>query len=211
MEKLKAELNSKVEKILHVYILAQDAYLYTEYFHNPNTVEEKNLVYNSPHSSSLKFIMHLMFRSLITEVSKLYKTGGQERFSIVAFISSLSPSGHFRKIGISLEDIQRWRQCIENNEDVISKVLMLRDKVYAHTDDPLKDYSDIELTFLNIKALLDLAAEILKEIYRVVFDTDLRLHSPAFERNRFGILELLAKGEKQRVEQIYRECFPKRN
>ena len=73
MKQLKAELSTKLEKILHIYILAQDAYLYTEYFHNPDTISEKKLVYNSPHSSNLKFIMHLMFRGLITEVSKLYK------------------------------------------------------------------------------------------------------------------------------------------
>src|SRR5215218_136871 len=97
MEKLKTELSAKLERILHVYILAQDAYLYTEYFHNPNTDDERSLVYNSPHASNLRFIMHLMFRSLITEVSKLYKNTGQEKFSIVAFVNSISPSGHFRK------------------------------------------------------------------------------------------------------------------
>jgi hypothetical protein len=208
MTNLKIELSTKLEKILHIYVLAQDSYLYTEYFHNPDTEEEKKLVFNSPHSSNIKFIMHLMFRNLITEVSKLYTA--REKFSIIAFVSSLSPSGHFRKFDISPQYILHWNESFKQNQDIISNVLLLRDKVYAHTDDPLKKYFDTELTFKNIKALLDLAAEILKEIYRVVLDTDLLLRSPTFDRERFVMLKLLAKAERQRVEDIYKKYFPNR-
>lgn len=210
MTKLRDELNLKLEKILRIYILAHDAYLYTEYFHNPKTEQERNLVISSPHSSNLRFIMHLMFRSLVTEVSKLYKNSGHEKYSIYSFIESLSPTGHFRKIGISIEHINKWRECLTENQEVISTVLLLRDKVYAHTDDPLKNYSNVELSFKNIKVLLELAAEILKEIYRDVFNTDLLLDSPTFDRDMFSILELIAKAEKLRVDEIYQKYYSER-
>ena len=209
MSKIKNELNSKLERILSIYTLAKEAYLYTEYFHNPETKDEKNLIHDSPHSSHLRFIMHLMFRALITEVSKLFKNSGQEKYSLIAFVHSLAPSGHFRKFGISPQYLQRWHQCIEENQQIISKVLILRDKVYAHADDPLKSYSDVDLTFKNVKTLLDLAAEILKEIHKVVLDIDLRLDSAIFDSERFRVLTLLAKAEKQRVDEIYMKYFSK--
>jgi hypothetical protein len=58
MENLKKELEDKLLKISHVYILAQEAYLYTEYFPNPDTQEELDLVIKSPHRSHLSTIMH---------------------------------------------------------------------------------------------------------------------------------------------------------
>lgn len=205
MSKLRDELKTKLEKILHVFILAQDAYLYTEYFHNPESQAEKDLVIRSAHSSNLRFIMHLMFRSLVTEVSKLYKNTGQEKFSIISFVEALSPAGHFRKIGVPVPHIEKWKRCLAENQPTIDKIILLRDRVYAHTDDPTKNYSGTELSFRDIKRLLDLAAEILQEIYRDVFDTDLLLDSPTFDRDRFSLLKLVAKAEKQRLEEIFQK------
>lgn len=41
------EFKKKLSTISHVYIIAQEAYLYTEYFHNPNTKEELDFVVKS--------------------------------------------------------------------------------------------------------------------------------------------------------------------
>ena len=201
MENLKQELQTKLEKILHVYIFAQDGYLYTEYFHNPDTKEELDLVTNSPHRSNLSVIMHMMFRTVIIEVSKLYSHSENDKFQLESFINSLSPSGHFRKIGISTTHIEIWRQLLIDSKSVIDNILLLRSKLYAHTDNPMTNYTKVDISFKEIKTLLDIAVQILTNIYHDVFDTGLLMDSPTFDRQRFGILKLLAKAEKERQEE----------
>lgn len=202
MESLKKALGIKLEKILHVYIFAQEAYLYTEYFHNPQTKEELNLVTNSPHTNNLSTIMHLMFRTAIVEVSKLYSRSENDKYQLASFINSLSPSGHFKKVGVSIEYIEMWKNVLVENKSLIDNILKIRSKLYAHTDNPMKNYNDIDISFKEIKTLLDIAAQILTNIYLEIFDTELSIDSPTFDRERFGILKLLAKAEKERQADI---------
>lgn len=59
-----------------------------------------------------------------------------------------------------------------------------------------------EITFSKIQILLDIARDILTNIYLNVFDSGMSLEFPTFKRERFIILKLLAKAEKERQEQL---------
>jgi hypothetical protein len=205
----KNELEIKLEKIFHVYMFAKEAYLYTEYFHNPDSTEESSLVHNSTHSSDISLISHLMFRALVVELSKLYRTNESEndKFQLEKFIKSLNPSGHFRSIGVPTEYVLDWQDLIQKQRKTIDNLLYLRDKIYAHTTNPLKDYSHIEISFQELKQLLNLAEKIIKSIYQKVFDTEVDTESISFNRNRFTLLKVAADGEKQRIEEITKRFF----
>nr|WP_288837590.1 hypothetical protein [uncultured Flavobacterium sp.] len=205
MEKLRAELNFKLKCITHVYMGAQDAYLYTEYFHNPSTKDELNLVVKSVHSSSISVIMHLMFRTLIVEISKLYSQSKNDRFQLGSFVNSLSHTGHFAKIGVEPRYIERWTVLLADNRPIIQNIRTLRNKLYAHTENPMAPYGDIDITFKQIKTLLEIASEIITCIYRDVFDADIQLSSPSFDRERFSLLKLLVKAENSRLSDIYKK------
>lgn len=49
---IKEELKTKLSTISSVFIIAQDAYLYTEYFHNPNTYTRSSPLYIGKKSGS---------------------------------------------------------------------------------------------------------------------------------------------------------------
>jgi hypothetical protein len=72
MENFKIELKEKLDKISSIYIFTQEVYLYAEYFHHPGTEDELSLFSESVHSIHLRFIAHIMFRTLINEISKLF-------------------------------------------------------------------------------------------------------------------------------------------
>ena len=184
---------------------AQDAYLYTEYFHNPSTKDELNLVVKSVHSSSISVIMHLMFRTLIVEISKLYSQSKNDRFQLGSFVNSLSHTGHFAKIGVEPRYIERWTVLLADNRPIIQNIRTLRNKLYAHTENPMASYGDIDITFKQIKTLLEIASEIITCIYRDVFDADIQLNSPSFDRERFSLLKLLVKAENSRLNDIYKK------
>jgi hypothetical protein len=203
MNAKKEELGKKLEQVLHVYMFAQDAYLYTEYFHNPSSKEELELVMNSPHSPELSVIMHLMFRTLVVETSKLFSRSDNDKFQLTKFIESLSSNGYFGDLGISKEQIEKWEYRLEKSNETINETLLLRDKIYAHTENPLADYSEIDISFKKIKHLLDLAKDIISNVYSELFDTGVIFDSPTFDKERFGILTLLAKAEAQRTKEIF--------
>ncbi|ULQ51745.1 hypothetical protein [Flavihumibacter fluvii] len=199
---IKPQLLEKLDKISRVYIFAQEAYLYTEYFHKPDTKEELELVTNSAHASEISVIMHLMFRTLIVEVSKLFSRSTNDRYQLNIFIESLTQNGHFREINISPEMIELWRSNIQVKEYIINNIIVLRDKIYAHTDNPMKKYAEVDITLNQIASLLEIAKEIICYIYTNVFSTTFLTDSPTFDRERFTLLKLLAKAESNRLGDI---------
>lgn len=203
MASIRKELEEKLEKILRVYVFAQETYLYTEYFHNPKTQDELDFVTKSAHSSEVSVIMHMMFRTMINEIHKLFSNSDNDKFRLDAFVNSLSQSGHFRNLGVSQDHVTYWQHQLTVNQTTIDNVLTLRSKLYAHTDDPMEDYNSIDISFKQIKKLLDLAASIITGIYKDIFGTGLLLDSPTFDKNRFKLLELMVNGEKQRLAEIY--------
>lgn len=197
---IKEELKDKLKKINQIYLLAQDAYFYTEYFYNPKTDGELELIENSIYKANLSMIRHLMFRTLIIEVSKLFSDSKNDKFRLQSLIMSLSKSGHYRSLGVSKEHIIKWNKLLYDNQMIIYSIITLRNKLYAHTDDPFKDYNSIGVSFHDIKILLDITSSIIKVLYSDIYDIDLRLNSATFDRKRFALLELIVNGEERRME-----------
>ena len=204
MGKLKDELKTKLESITQIYILTQELYFYTEYFHNPNTREESDLIEESVHSIHLRFIKHIMFRTLINELAKLFSRSENDKYRLSAFIDSLSESGHYRNLKFSKEKVVLWKEKLDNQSNVIDSVLTLRSKVYAHTDFSL-GFNNTDITFKEIKSLLDFALKIIQEVYGTIFDTELDAESGQFDRERFTMLSTLAKGEECITEELTKE------
>jgi len=196
---VKEEFKKKLSAISHVYIMAQEAYLYTEYFHNPNTKEELDFVVKS---NQLRMIMHLMFRTMVNEVSKLFSYSQNDKYRLMGLVKSLSNDGYYGKLGMSMQYIQAWEQEFIDNKEIIDNILILRNKVYAHTDSSLIDYNEIDIAFKQIKILLGLADDIIKKLYILIFDTGLDSTSPTFDKERFILLKLMVKGENQRQEEL---------
>lgn len=202
MIRMKEELKIKLEKLHHVYTFAKEAYLYTEYFHNPSTKGEFDLITSSAYKKNLSIIMHLMFRTLIVEVYKLFSRSPNDKFRLDKFIDSLSSSGRFRSIGIPQTHIDIWKNLLADNKNTIDNIILLRNKIYAHTENPMTNYNEIDISFKQIKVLLDIADKILKSVYREIFGAGIVTNAVTFDRKRFSLLRLLAKAEKQRLNEI---------
>lgn len=209
MEILKAELKKKLDKISQIYIFTQEIYLYTEYFYNPNTQNEFMLLTNSIHSTHLRFISHIMFRTLIIEISKLYSHSDSDKYRLESFIISLAKNGHFRKINFPNDKVEKWKKQLEldTNKNIIDELLQLRSKVYAHTDDLSNLTQKTDVTFEKIKSLLDLALDIIKSVFSIVFNTHFDEESSQFDKERFLALKILAKGEALRQDEIYNQLI----
>lgn len=101
-----------------------------------------------------------------------------------------------------LQYIEGWEQQFIINKDVINDILLLRNRIYAHTDNVFIDHNEIHITFNQIKTLLDLADNIIKSIYYLLFDTEFDSTSPTFDKERFLLLNLMVRGQNQKQKEL---------
>lgn len=194
-------ITGKIEHVWETYIFAQEVYFYTEYFHNPRTKEELEIIISDFPGRDIRFIMHIMFRTLIIETCKLFRQSRVEKFSLYALLNSLS--------GTEAGDLiaREFKEEMRQNKGVIDIIFLLRDKCYAHYDLKITELSKIEITIQKIKQLLDLAYKIIHHVGSNILNT-VYINDPVrFDRNRFILLHLMAKAEKQRRENIVNEAI----
>lgn len=189
-------LKSKLEHIWSTYIFAQEVYYYTESLHNPKTEAEKNILISDFPGRDIKFILHIMFRGVIIEVCKLYKESKNDKNTLASLLNSVS--------GTEVIDafISESLNKIQDCKSLINDMFLLRDKEYAHSDNTPLDFDKIDIKFKQIKGLLDLAYEIIMHIGEVLFDTHYADDTIRFDRDRFILLDLIAKGEHKRRDDL---------
>lgn len=192
-------LQSKLVHVWHTYIFAQEVYYYTEYLHNPQTNAEKEVLISDFPGGDIRFILHIMFRSVIIEVCKLYKESIKEKSTLASLLNSVS--------GTAVSDtfIAESQNAIRDNKNVIDYMFLLRDKAYAHSDNTFIDFNKINITFNQIKQLLDLAYGIIRHIGEVLFETHYVNDTIRFDRNRFILLDLIAKADNKRRDDLLLE------
>ena len=66
-----------------------------------------------------------------------------------------------------------------------------------------------DLSFEQIKHLINITEEIVSKIYSVIFESHALMESPIFERDRFHEIEILAKAHKDKLK-VYEDYFEMR-
>lgn len=205
-EKRQAELKVQLDKFAHLFMIAKESYLYAEYFHNPETKDEIELLQNDIYYYHFRFINHILFKNLVIELAKIFSRKKSDKFRIAKFLNGFKKDGQFGDLGIGIELIQVWEIELESNNKVIETIIKFRDELYSHTDDKEIDYDVFDINFIKIKELLDFAEKIIRNIFSILFQTHFISNSPKFERERFPILKVLAIGEEKRKNDVYKEA-----
>jgi hypothetical protein len=79
-ERKKIELRTKLDKVAHLFMIAKESYLYAEYFHNPDTAQERAILNDSVYYYHFRFICHILFKNSIIKLAKLFGRRGSEKF-----------------------------------------------------------------------------------------------------------------------------------
>lgn len=204
--KRQAELKVQLNKFAHLFMIAKESYLYAEYFHNPETKDEIELLQNDIYYYHFRFINHILFKNLVIELAKIFSRKKNDKFRIGKFLNGFKKDGQFGDLDIGIELIQVWESELESNNKVIETIIKFRDELYSHTDDKEIDYDVFDINFIKIKELLDFAEKIICNIFSILFQTHFISNSPKFERERFPILKILAIGEEKRKNDVYKEA-----
>jgi len=199
----KKELKENIWLIWKILTLAKECYQYSYYMHKPETPGELEYLKYSQH---FQFIRHILWRNTVIELCKLFsKSSGRDKFNIFHFIGKLKKDGHFRSFDVDATKITDWESRLDANKETIEKLLILRDKVYAHTDRMNKNPDDLTPTFEAVKQLIDIVENVIQEIYATVFETHAMMETPLFNRNRFDIVKVLADAKNTRLQPLLDE------
>jgi hypothetical protein len=199
----KSELENEISNIWEIFINANECFHYSFYLHKPDTQDEFDYLNKS---NDLQYIRHVMWRMAIIELSKLFSgSKTRDRYNIQHLIGKLKKDGNFGNIGISDETLNKWETEIEKNKEIINSILILRDKIYAHTDSDKTKYLNTDLSFKQIEFLLKIVEVIIRDIHSSVFDAYADVETVVFDRKRFNIVKVLAEEEKNRIQRLLDE------
>ncbi|NOU47518.1 MAG: hypothetical protein HOO86_10705 [Bacteroidales bacterium] len=200
MTRKEKELEEEISKIWNILIYVKDCYDYSYYIHKPETSEEADYLKNS---QDFEFIRHILWRMAIIEIAKLFcNSAKRDRYNLRHFISKLKKAGQFGDSGINVTTIEKWEAQFSLNEVLINDVITIRDKVYAHTDPNKEEYTKIEISFKKIDDLINIAEDVIREIFKTVFDSEVDFDSPLLDKNRNNIIKILAAEKRNRIEEL---------
>jgi hypothetical protein len=193
------ELNKEIGEIWHILTYAKGFYEYASYLHNPSSNEELEYLQRS---EDFRFISHSLWRMAIVELAKLFSTSESHRFNLAKFINKLGKGEHFGNLGISADTIQAWKDAISEQELQINGVVILRNKIYAHTDADYRNFRTLDISFSDLRQLIDIVEKVIKEIHLNILGSEVDMTSPFFDKGRFNIIKVLAKEKSDRISTL---------
>ena len=195
----KEQFEKELSRITDIFFGARENFDYCYYLHKPKSRYEAEYLHVD---RDLQFIRHSLWRMCIIELTQLFSNRENDKFNLLKFLSKLLPTGHYRRLAVNQEKIYEWQTMIYSQNHVINNIIILRDKIYAHTDPDKDQYKQIEVYFRDIVSLLEIVASIITDLHSSVLKRTLLLRNPVFDRNNFTLVRILAEERDRRVSEI---------
>lgn len=194
----KQELNKELNQVWLILVAAKESFNYCNYMYSPKSENELKYINES---KDFRYIRHLLFRVTIIELSKIFRESkGTDRFNIFHLFNKLKPSGHFKSIKFPNRKLVEYEALLKE-DDLISQIINLRDKIYAHTDSNIDKLETSKITFSALENLIQKTERIINEIFEIALDQSILFDSPVFNRQSFDAFEVLSKDREKFLEQ----------
>jgi hypothetical protein len=197
--------------IINILCDTKDVFNYCKYFYQQNNSEE--LVFANT-EFSIHIIRFTLWKQTIIELAKLFSIRDTDKFRISKYIDNLKPDGYYGDLKFPTNKILEYERKILSHGVVISNILLLRNKLYAHTDRifahsdlDIREYYNISISFDQIENLIKLLNEILYDVFGEVFnsDLDLSIQSDTHEMNILSKLVAYNKIKTQNLIDSFRK------
>ena len=190
-------LKNDIGSIWRILLNCKENFLFSKYLHKPETKDESEYLQNSRH---FKFLRHSLWRLSIIELHKLLSKSDKDFYNLWTFIKNLE-TNIYNQHNVPELIISDWRTTLNSKNSTIKKIMLLRNKIYAHTD-PENDKLIIDITFEEVYDLIQIVEKVIRGIYNHSFDEDILTETPLFEREQFKAIKILAKEKKDRIDAI---------
>ena len=193
------ELKSELNLIWNILTMAMQCFEFSSYLYSPSSKREFDYANNS---FFINFTRHIYWRNLVIELAKLITDSKSQSYNVFKFLRKLKKNGYFGKLDYENKKIENWEALLQSHQKTIDELLILRNKIYSHTDRDKENYSNSEITFLEVKLLIELLKNILKSIYLDLLDTDAQIEPLSSINENFRVLKILANEEDERKKKI---------
>jgi hypothetical protein len=201
----KAQLKVITDSIINILSDTKEVFNYCRYFYQPNNIEERDYA-NS--NFSIEIIRFTLWKQTIIEIAKLFSNKSTDKFRISKYINNLKPDGYYGDLKFPVKKIKEYEQQIHSLSSVISDILTIRDKLYAHTEKIFENIDsdtrvtyNIIITFNQIQSLINILNDIIVDVFFIIFESDLDLTVPS-ETNKINILTSLVRLRKIETEDL---------
>ncbi|NEW79924.1 MAG: hypothetical protein GZ086_10980 [Gelidibacter sp.] len=205
---LSIELKSELNSIWKILTMAMQCYEFSSYLYSPSTESENDYANKS---FFIDFTRHIYWRNLVIELSKLITDSNSQSFNVFKFLRKLKNNGYFGKLGFDNKKIENWENLLAENEKTINELIILRNKIYSHTDRDKENYSNSEITFTEIKLLIELLKNIIKSIFTDLLDTHAEIKPLRSVDKNFRVLKILANEKDKRIKKITNDFIENSN
>lgn len=157
----KTELENETWAIMEIFLNAYESFKIVEFLQSNES--DNNTAYVKRMNSFFQYSKILCWRNTATELSKLLSNRNTDQYNLRGFLKKIK-EGKFPESTISAEQISKWEQILDRENEVINNILEQRDKVYAHTDrESDKVINKVSIT--KTTELLDYVFDIIHKIY----------------------------------------------
>jgi len=179
--------------------MSRECIEFSYYFHRPNSQKEADYINKSQH---LRFLRHVLWRNAAIELSKLLsKSKNSHKYNVNSFISKFGKGKYYGNFQIEEKIVRNWNFKLESLYETTSKILLLRDKVYSHTD-KIDLNPDVSPSFEDVKEVIKLIEDIIQDISSRTIKIYFDMSNLVFDRDRFYMIEHLVEYEKHRLKKI---------
>jgi hypothetical protein len=188
-------IKKDLEEIWYTLLNAKTAYQYAKYLFEPPTIKEQN--YMKHYGTEMAFFRNILWRNSVIEISNLFAKG-QDR-SITKFLNNIDGGAKYSK-EVPIELVKELRSKLSTFENIIEKILLMRNKVFAHAEKDYKSSLDYNKLDTDIEQLIKFSEDFISEI-SFVFNTT-PIHEEISLEGNFDILNVLADYEEKRYNDI---------
>lgn len=168
IQTLKEKLNNDLEAVGIIYHKSRQSLEIYKYFSKRHNLSAPLYTH----------INYLAFSDLIVGLAKMYYHTQSQHYRINGLLGKLKVGGEYEQIQFDDKEnlILKWEKTIIENNDVINHIKLLRNKVFAHTDNYQDDYIDSIRSYTfstnipKFETLFDLVKNIIFTLKAKVFD-----------------------------------------
>lgn len=191
------QLKEDIWSIWKILLDCQENLAFSRYLYKPETDDEREYM---SFSKELQYIRFSLWKLGIIEIHKILSGSKNDVYSLWNLMKSLE-NGKYSAHGISKNVILSWKSSLKSAEITLSKISLLRNKRYAHTDRKV-EIKEKDITFEEVEAILKFIESVIKDVYSHAFKSGIVNETLVFQKDKFDVIKILAKERKDRMQGI---------
>ena len=165
------KLQEELTIISRIILNAKSSFDVVLFLNNDNHKKANLINHEKISSDFFRFVEVNFLRITIIELFKLFSSNNNDYYSYYALSNRFNSGQKYDKLNMSNDSLKNIRLLLKQSTNTIKKLVNLRNKVYAHSDQDFKNYIGI-MDFKEINNLISISKTIFNSFYSEIFEKE---------------------------------------